>query len=258
MVNAKNVGKELVLQHVKETGSVLICNLDLSLIDLPIVQKMHLIAQLRQSFQMVNTYFKFNDATQDYWDTHEFEFEDILRSEDRKFVAFREMVFSQAVGPLYECAYRQIEIIKLVYSYAEAFCKVPDIRIPSVLYKVAVSHGEMTLKIMNLKEFDGFRLPVRMDWIANFLNMLNYQHSVRMSVPKVDWHKSSVEIKRHLLSEDVDWNDRVINFTGSEAVLTGLIIDGLEKMKNPEQILRMLYMIDKAVAYKATKPIITK
>lgn len=258
MAKTKAVDKELVLQHVKETGSVLICNLDLSLIDLPIVQKMHLIAQLRQSFQMVNTYFKFNDATQDYWDTHEFEFEDILRSEDRKFVAFREMVFSQALGPLYECAYRQIEVIKLVYSYQQSFGKVEDIRIPSVLYKVAVSHGEMTLKIMNLKDFDGFRLPVRMDWIANFLNMLNYQHSVRMSVPKMGWHKSSVEIKRHLLSDEVDWNDRVLNFTGSEAVLTGLIIDGLEKMKNPEQILRMLYMIDKAVAYKATKPIITK
>ncbi len=258
MVNAKNVGKELVLQHVKETGSVLICNLDLSLIDLPIVQKMHLIAQLRQSFQMVNTYFKFNEATQDYWDTHEFEFEDILRSEDRKFVAFREMVFAQAVGPLYEYAYRQIEIIKSVYSYQQAFSKIEDIRIPSVMYKVSVSHGEMTLKIMNLKDFDCFRLPVRMDWIANFLNMLNYQHAVRMSVHKVDWHKSSIEIKHHLYNDGVDWNDRVLNFTGSEAVLKGLIIDGLEKMKNPEQILRMLYMIDKAIAYKATKPITTK
>lgn len=244
----KQIEKPISIQHVKSDGDVTTCILDLSLIDLPMVQKMLVIEQLRKTFERLG-YFRFDEVTQAYFEQNEDSFLKELASEKKFFRDFREMVLPQAVGPLYEYVHRQVEVVKAVYRQKARFDMVADFRSPSVMYKVFVGHGEMKFNVHNQEDLNGLSKPLLCDFVGCSIEYLDWEYAARMNKSYERLHTAHVSLHRLAYPGDGKSIVGVMNYSREDTILGLLVPNGLRHLENPSRILKMLMVIEKANNY---------
>lgn len=114
-------GNNTCIQYFSESENKIFCSLDLSLIPLPMVEKMWVIEILKNNLQRSNKTFSFDDETQSYKDSHNFDFKEIIKNEDLDFVEFREKMFSEAFGSRFEKVGLLVKLVSNVYAQKRKF-----------------------------------------------------------------------------------------------------------------------------------------
>lgn len=134
------------IQVLSEKENTMKCSLDLSLFLLPMVEKMWVLVFLEKNLQRKGKTFSFDNVTQDYFDTHLFDFKEIIKNESLSFVEFRENIFSEIVGSRFENIGLLAMTISSVYAQKR--------------------HFEEKKNVFNEKELDKFKMRA--------LGLMNY------------------------------------------------------------------------------------
>lgn len=198
-----------------------------------------LLTLIQQNNVCPGKFFKFDDTTDSFMALAHEPVKELRRGSNTWFTQFRELVLGEARGPLYQGIDTLGEVVKSVYSLEPYFELAPEPLVPPTSFRVTTAH---CLDMANLAILEAFPLPVVNEWMGHLLAKFDYELAVRAGRPIQRIHQLSAAMQRFGLAGDA--HQFVESFKGSYAPLTGLLADGLRKVARPEDILRLLVVLE--------------